>query len=133
MGNNILGIGYDSNGSTPKFCIFDRSARSTGTINFYSRKYKFQRPIQVREISVEYYDQVVASATTGAVVLRDQNFTNLATPVMTNDSASAVYEIIRPISYNKKIKTLQLNYSNSGYSSTVAGIRRFLINYDVVE
>lgn len=133
MGSNILGIGYDSNGSTPQFCIFDRSARTTGGMNFYSKKYKFPRPIYVREIHIEYLDQVAASATTGTIILRDQSFNNVATPVLTNDNTSAVYEITRTITSNKKFRTLQLNYSNAGYTSTVAGIRRIVINYDVVE
>lgn len=133
MGSNILGIGYDSNGSTPQFCVFDRSARTTGGMNFYSKKYKFPRPIYVREIHVEYLDQVSAAATTGTIILRDQNFTNIATPSLTNDSSSGTFEITRTITSNKKIRTLQVNYSNAGYTSTVAGIRRIVVNYDVVE
>lgn len=133
MGSNVLGIGYDTNGSTPAFCVFDRSARSAGSINFYSKKYKFPRPVYVREIHIEYLDQVAASATTGTIVLRDQSFTSIATPSLTNDSSSATYEITRTVTSNKKIRTLQVNYSNSGFTSTVAGIRRIVVNYDVVE
>lgn len=133
MGNNVLGISYTASGPSGKFCIFNRSARTAGTLNFYSKKYKFQRPIYVREIHIEYYDQVSASATTGVITLIDQNFTNVATPSLTNDGTSSTFEITRTITSSKKFRTLQMNYSNSSYTSTVAGIRRFLINYDVVE
>lgn len=133
MGNNVLGIAYDSNGSTPQFHTFDRSAITTGSFNFYSKKYKFPRPIYVREFHIEYYDSVAASATSGVATLYDQNFSAIATPALTNDSTSATYSITRPINSSKKIRTLQLYYTNSSYSSVIAGIRRFVITYDVVE
>lgn len=133
MGSNVLGIGYDSNGSTPQFYVFDRSARTTGLLNFYSKKYKFPRPISVRELHIEYYDQVAAAATTGVVTFRDQNLTAIATPSLANDSSSATYEITRTITSSKKFRTFQLKYTNSGLTSVIAGIRRIIVNYDVVE
>jgi len=132
MGNNYLGIGYGAS-STAKFAVYDTTARTTGSYNFYSKKYKFPRPVYVREFHIEYYDSVASSATSGVATLYDQNLTAIATPVLTNDSTSATYEITRPVNSSKKIRTLQLYYTNSASSSVIAGIRRFVITYDVVE
>lgn len=131
-GNNYLGIGYGAS-STAKFAVYDVTARTTGGFNFYSKKYKFPRPIYIREFHIEYLDQLAASGTTGVVTIYDQDFSTIAAPSLTNDSTSGVYSITRPINSNKKIRSLQLYYTNSSYTSTIAGIRRFTISYDVVE
>jgi hypothetical protein len=132
LGDNNLGIGYGAS-STASFGVFDVTAVTAGGFNFYSRKYKFPRPIYIREIHIEYLDAVATTATTGTITFYDQNLTAIATPSLTNDSSSSTYEITRPLNNKNKIRTLQMLYTNSGYTSTVAGIRRFVISYDVAE
>lgn len=134
LGSDNLGLCFTSSGPIYNFSVLNlKSVASGGSLDFYSKKYKFQRPIYVREINIEYANSIASSATSGSIVLLDQNATNIATPSLTNDSSAATYQIVRTITSNKKIKTLQLNYTNAGYTNIVAGIRRFLINYDVVE
>jgi hypothetical protein len=132
MGNNYLGIGYGAS-STAKFAVYDVTALTTGSFNFYSKKYKFPRPIYVRELHIEYLDAIAVAGTSGVVTLYDQNNNAIATPSLTNDGASSTFEITRSINANKKIRTLYMWYTNSSYSSTVAGIRRFIISYDIAE
>lgn len=132
LGDNRLGVGYGAS-STASFGVFDVTAVTTGGLNFYSKKYKFPRPIYIRELHIEYLDAVATAATTGTVTFYDQNITAIATPSLTNDSTSSTYSITRPLNNKNKIRSLQMYYNNAGYTSTIAGIRRFLISYDVAE
>lgn len=131
-GNNYMGIGYGAS-STAKFAVYDVTARTTGGFNFYSKKYNFPRPVYIREFHIEYLDQLAASATSGVVTIYDQDFSAIATPALTNDGATGVYSITRSINSSKKVRSVQMYYTNSSYTSTIAGIRRFTITYDVVE
>lgn len=133
VGDNKIGIGYDSSGSAPKFATFDRTSLTTGGFNFYSRKYTFPRPIYIRELHIEYLDAVATTATSGVVTFYDQNLSVIVGPTLTNDSTSSTYSITRPLNYKNKIRTLQMFYTNSSYTSIIAGIRRFVISYDVAE
>lgn len=133
MGSNTLGIGYDTNGSTPAFAVFDRTARTTGILSLYSKKYKFKRPMFVREVRVEFLDQVATTVTPGVITLKNENFTSVATESLTNGSTSSVFSLKAKVNSKTKFHTLQFIYSNSGSSSIIAGIRRFLITVDVAE
>lgn len=133
MGNNILGIGYDSTGSTPKFAVFDKTARTTGELSLYSKKYKFKRPMFVREVRVEFLDQVATTDTPGFITLKNENLTSVATTNLTNGSASSVFSLKAKANASTKFHTLQFIYSNSGSTSIITGIRRFLITVDPAE
>ncbi len=133
MGNNIVGVGYDTTGSTPTFGIVDRSARTTGSLNFYSKKYKFSRPVKIRDLRIEYLDSVAVAATSGSISFITQGFVSVAAPSLTNDGAASTFEIYRKIENKQKFTTLQINYSNSGSTSVIAGIRRIIVSLDPVE
>jgi len=132
-GSNIVGVGYDSNGSTPKFAIFDRSTRSAGLLYFKSKKYNFLRPTQVREIKIEYADSISNNATVGYMTLRNENKETVGFPNLTNDSGGARYYLVQKVNSNMKFTSLELQYENTGHTSVIAGIRRILITIDVVE
>lgn len=132
-GSNIIGVGYDSNGSTPKFAVFDRSTRGTGLLNFYSKKYNFERPIKVRELYIEYAGSVPNGTTMGAVTLYNQNLSTVIPDNIANNSGSAAYSVSTKLNPSLSFRKLQLKYSNSGYTSNTQGIRRILISYDPVE
>lgn len=134
LGSDNLGMCFTSSGPIYNFSVLNlKSVASGGSLDFYSKKYKFPRPIYIREIHIEYLDAVATTATTGTITFYDQNLTAIATPSLTNDSASSTYEITRPLNNKNKIRTLQMLYTNSGYTSTIAGIRRFVISYDIAE
>lgn len=104
------------------------SSLTNGT--FYSKRYKFQRPIQIRGIYTEYYTGVANAASAGTASILDvPGNTTINIAVMTNGTGNTAYD-----SYNKwngvnKLRTLQLIFA---FGATT-GIKRFVIDYDYVE
>lgn len=104
----------------------------TGTINngtYYSKLYRFPRPIVIREITVEYDNAVSNNTTPGTIAFNDEFQAAYGFGAITNTSGASEYSHYTRYSLSRKFKSLQLIYS----SSLATGIRRFLIGYDFVE
>lgn len=133
LGSHIAAVGLELSNGVYDIYRFSRDTRTTGTLTFYSKKYSFKRPIQVREIYIEYADSIASGATPAVVTLINENKVSVSLPALTNDSASAVYSILRKYNGSGEFRSLQLKYDNSATSSIIAGVRRYLISYDYVE
>lgn len=131
--------------STRELGIFGRNSSSTyllaQTINstttltngaFYSKRYKFQRPIQIRGLYVEYGGGVANNLTPGACYFVDtKTGGDVSIGSLLNDTGVTAYDIYTKHNGNKKVRTLQFKYTFNGNS--MPGIKRFIIDYDVVE
>lgn len=138
VGNNKLGISFDTN----KFYTFNVvSVATTNTMAFMTNKYNFPRPILIRKIYLDYADAIAnnddnrslyyatESVAIGGVLLRVQGTTTGSG--LKNSSGSTVNFMDNVIGFSPtKIRWLQFRY-NTG--TTNYGLRRILVEYDVVE
>jgi len=135
LGSDFLGTAFELTATAGTFDLWkiNIAAKTTGTLFFLSKKYKFPRPVYVREVRIEYADSITDNATPAVVTLIDQEKSSKALPVLTNDTGVATY--VRNIKYNgpNKFTTLQFKYDNTATTSVIAGIRRILIYYDPAE
>lgn len=130
VGNNQLGLFY-YDGTNKKLMTFDVTYTST-SINaqtFYSKRYQFPRPIQVRAIFVEYADGVANSTTPGTLALDSERLDSTTFSTLANSTGSTVYNTHLKYNGNAKYRTLQLRYTHN----ISTGIKRFVIEYEVVE
>ena len=131
QGGRELGIFYEATDTYKKLASFNIDL-VTGSINtgtFYSKLYRFPRPIVVREITVEYDNAVTNNSTPGTVAFIGEDLSSVVFGSIQNVSGSSEYSHYTRNSLSKKFKSLQLIYS----SNIATGIRRFLVGYDVVE
>lgn len=134
LGSDNLGFGFTSSGPIYNFSTLSlKTLSSGGSWMLYSKKYNFQRPIKVRELFIEYADQITNSTTPAALTLIDENKNSISMPTWTNDTGASAYYIHKKFNGSVKFRTLQLKYDNAGHTSVVQGIRRILISYDPVE
>lgn len=131
QGGRELGIFYEATDLNEKLASFNIDL-VTGSINagtYYSKLYKFPRPIVIREITVEYDNAVANNTTPGTIGLNDGYQSAYSFGSLTNTSGASEYAHYSRHSLSRKFSSLQLIYS----SSLATGIRRFLIGYDVIE
>lgn len=131
-GNNQLGAFY-YDGTNKKLMSFDvtytGASTDYSTTVFYSKRYQFPRQIQVRGIYVEFADGVANNTTPGLVALDSNYLSSNSFSSLVNDSGATIYSISRVATTNVKFREIQLQYS----FNTSAGVKRFVIDYDIVE
>lgn len=135
LGSDNIGMCWTSTGPVYEFGVLNlETVNAPGLLVFVSKKYNFQRPVKIREILTEYADTITNNTTTGYINLYNQDGIVINNGLNnTNTSGETQKHILLKYNTSTTCTSLQLRYENTGYTSTIAGIRRFLISYDVVE
>lgn len=134
IGDKKLGLGFASS----KFYTFDTaSVASTATGSFFSNRYYFPRPVYIRHAVVEFYDSVASGGSAvGALYLLDQNgdshiYGTSATNQAITNTGSTATRVLTTKQADRKVTSAKFRYDFA--NSTVAGVRRIIIYYDVAE
>ena len=133
VGSKKLGIAF----ATTKFYTFNTSSVATADASIvYTNKYNFPRPVFIRSLYVEYADAVANSDNSRSIAYIADSIpfssSTILTDALYNSSGASVYvfpDITGGIK-DIKVRWLQLKYTNS---STLYGLRRIIIYYDVAE
>ena len=135
IGAGLLGLAFASS----KFYTFDTtSVASTGGITFYTNKYLFPRPINLRVAYVEYADPVTTLDDNRSLYYQTDRESITLLRVqgtetgsgLKNSSASSVNFIENIIGFKDQARWVQFRYNAS---TTNFGVRRIVITYDVAE
>lgn len=123
LGNNLIGLA-----STAKLYTYDiNSVASITSLDFYSKRYMFPRPIYLRNIFVEYDTQITNGQNPGAPYIIDDTGTSTTLSTLT---ASGTQGVLSTTCRDIKTRTFQLRYVGD---SVATGVRRFTIMYDIAE
>jgi len=142
--NKILALGAGGGGkliysfTTSKFYSVDTSSvATTNTMDLYTNKYYFPRPVYLRSVYLEYYDAIVNNDNNRALSFRTErtpSYSGLAVQGGTslrNTSGASVYFIGNVIGFdNNKVNTVQFLYESSSANN---GLKRIIVYYDPAE
>lgn len=132
VGSEKLGLGSGSTG-TPVFHTQDLSTidATSGTLNFYSKKYRFKNKVNVRDIRVVFNDSVAAGVKVADVVLTDQNGT-VNFEALQNGGTVASYELTS-LAQNNDVPSSYFQFQFQGVQNINPGIEAIIVSYDYVK
>lgn len=130
IGGNQLGFSYATN-TFKIHNVTSIAAVDSGFSGFFSRKYKFSRPIHIHSVHIELYSAALTgTATIGSLrIVDEQGTTTLINTFARETGVTKQFLLSDDLGIKTRLVQLRWNWG----TSQVTGVRRFIIYYDYAE